>query len=141
MKSFKLIVPLFIVLNIFINVSYGQNFAKLPSSTDSTYGYSAYNPLKFKNSDPVKNVGESKKFLKGLKTENDQELIMLGRSGVGDPNFKEPAGGIFESLGEGGILDKYKFVTYETKDTITLYVDIYHKGKLKVPVGLKYVKP
>jgi hypothetical protein len=140
MRSFKLIVPLFVLLNIFIDVSYGQNFAKLPSSTDSTYGYSAYNPLKLKNGDPGESIGASKKFLKGLKTENDQELIMLGRSGVKDPNFKVPSG-IFESLGKGGILDKYQFLTYETKDTITLYIDIYRKGKLKVPLGLKYVKP
>lgn len=126
---------------MFINFSYGQNFAKLPQSTDSTYGYSAYNPLKLKKGDPVESVGNSKKFLNGLKTVTDQSLIILGRSGVEDPNYKEPPGGILASLGDGGILDRYRLVNSITKDTIILYVDIYHKDKLMIPLGLKYIKP
>jgi hypothetical protein len=121
-------------------ISIGQNFNKLTNSTDSTYGYSPYNPLKLKKGDPAGSIKNTREFLLGLKTNDGQELELLGRSSMGDPNFKEPKI-MLEKLGKGGILDRYTFLTSNTKDTIRLYVDIYHKEKLMVPVGLKFVRP
>ena len=40
--------------------------------------------------------------------------------------------------GNLGLLDKYVFVTSNTKDTVKLFVDIYSKGELMVPIGLKF---
>jgi hypothetical protein len=118
----------------------GQNFNKLSPSTDSTYGYSAFNPLKLKKGSPSQSIENAKKFLNGLKTVDDQTLTFLGRSSETDPNFKEPAGEIADFLDAGGVLDRYQFVTSVTKDTIVLFVDIYNAEKLMVPKGLKYVK-
>jgi len=39
--------------------------------------------------------------------------------------------------GKLGLLDQYYFLTSEKKDTLTIYVDIYNKGELKIPKGLK----
>ena len=141
MYTHKIKIPFLAILLVVAPTTYGQNFSKLQQSSDSTYGYSAYNPLKLKKGDPVESIGNSKKFLNGLKSVSDQSLVILDRSGVVDPNYKEPPGGILESLGDGGILDRYQLVTSTTKDTIILYVDIYHKGNLMIPIGLKYVKP
>jgi hypothetical protein len=40
--------------------------------------------------------------------------------------------------GKPGLLDKYFFVMSQ-KQTVTIYVDIYDKGELKIPKGLKAV--
>lgn len=121
-------------LGIASNIT-AQNFKKLSSSTDSTYGFTANNPLKMKNGDPGESIGHTKRFLNGLKTIDDQDLVLLGRGSMPDPNFK--MGKNFQ-LGDGGILDRYSFVTSVTKDTIRIFVDIYHREKLKMPVGLKW---
>ena len=141
MNISRLSIFLVITLSAIVNISFGQNFSKLQQSTDSSYGYSANNPLKLRKGDPVGGVANSKKFLQGLRTEDGQELIIASRSGVNDPNYKEKPGGIAANLGDGGILDMYELVTSVTKTKIILYVDIYNKGGLMIPIGLKYVKP
>ena len=141
MNTPRLPIFLVIILTVIVNISFAQNFSKLQQSTDSSYGYSANNPLKLKKGDPAGGVSNSKKFLQGLRTEDGQELSIESRSGVVDPNYKEKPGGIAANLGDGGILDKYELVTSVTKTKIILYFDVYHKGGLMIPIGLKYVKP
>jgi len=141
MNTFRLAIFLSITLSIIVNLSFGQNFSKLKQSTDSSYGYSANNPLKLRKGDPVGGVSNSKKFLQGLRTEDGQELTIASRSSVNDPNYKEKPGGIAANLGDGGVLDMYELITSATKTKIILYFDIYHKGGLMIPIGLKYVKP
>ena len=89
MNTFRLSIFLSITLSIIVNLSFGQNFLKIKQSTDSSYGYSANNPLKLLKGDPVGGVSNSKKFLQGLRTEDGQELTIAGRSIVNDPNYKE----------------------------------------------------
>lgn len=109
---------------LFVNNSFGQkNFAKLKTSTDSTYGYTKNNPLPMKDgkySNTMKNVY---KFLSGLKTEDNQTLKFLWRIAYA-PNT----------------LDEFVLVTSKTNDTINIFTDIRKKGKLKLPIGLKYEK-
>jgi hypothetical protein len=63
-----------------------------------------------------------------------------------NPNFKKPLINLYDRTtgmpinGKLGLLDKYVFLTSSTKDTVTLFVDIYNKGDLMLPVGLKYEK-
>jgi hypothetical protein len=141
MNTQKLSIALVISSLMTLNIVHGQNFTKLQQSSDSTYGFTDHNPLKLKQGDPVESIRNSQKFLNGLKTATDQSLVIVGRYSVIDPNYKEPPGGILASLGDGGILDRYQLVNSITKDTIALYIDIYHKGNLMIPLGLKYVKP
>ena len=124
---------------------YGQkDFSKLTASTDSTFGYTDQNPLKLKKGNQGKSIDNSHKFLSGLKTLDNQTLTLLFRASKRNPNYKEPAIRIYDKQtglpisGKLGLLDKYVFLTSNTKDTVTLYVDIYNNGDLFVPIGLKY---
>jgi|SRR5665647_364146 len=132
-------------LLLFAKVSYGQkDFLKLINTADSSYGYTAQNSLKLKKGNQAKSIAYSHSFLAGLKTEDNQTLSLLFIATVDDPNYKEPGIKInnrFTGIpinGKLGLLDKYIFLTSETKDTIKLFVDIYNKGTLMLPVGLKY---
>ncbi len=125
--------------------SYGQkDFTKLTTSIDSTLGYTAENPLKLKKGNQQKSIDNSYKFLSGLRTLNNQTLTLLFRTSISDPAYTKPAIRINNRHtgvpinGKLGILDKYVFLTSNTKDTITLFIDIYNKGSLFLPVGLKY---
>lgn len=135
----------FVTLIFCSTIVYGQkNFIKLTSSTDSTFGYTDLNPLKLKKGSPDKSIINSRMFLMGLKTLDNQSLQLVSRSSIKDPGFKGSVIQIrnrFTEMpvtGKLGILDKYVFLTSNTKDTIILFVDIYNKGHLKVPIGLKY---
>ena len=126
-------------------IVYGQkNFTKLTSSTDSTFGYTVLNPLKLKKGSPDKSIINSRMFLMGLKTLDNQSLQQVSRSSIKNHAFNCSVIQIknrFTEMpvsGKLGILDKYVFLTSNTKDTIILFVDIYNKGHLEMPIGLKY---
>lgn len=139
---------LFVTLLFFVNTSYGQkDFTKLLNSTDSSYGYTAKNPLKLKKGNQGKSITNSYNFLSGLRTQDNQTLTLLFRATTGNPNYKEPAIKINNRYtgmpinGKLGLLDKYVFLTLNTKDTVTIFIDIYNKGTLLLPIGLKYGQP
>ena len=138
---------LFAIIIDCVNTSFGQtNFVKLDTSPDSTYGYTAQNPLKLKKGNPQKSIDYSYSFLAGLKTKDDQALIYLSRFTTSSPGYKEPAIRLNNRFtgspsGKSGLLDNYFFLTSVTKDTINVFVDIYNKGTLMVPIGLKYQQP
>ena len=78
-SSFCLLIAIIIVC---LNTSFGQNnFMKLDNSTDSTFGYTAQNPLKLKKGNPEKSIDYSYSFLSGLKTKDYQALIYLSKIG------------------------------------------------------------
>jgi 6-phosphogluconolactonase (cycloisomerase 2 family) len=120
-----------------------SDFSALKVSTDSTYGYTNGNPLKMKKGNRAKSISYSIDFLKSLRTTDNQKLELIKRFTVDDPSSNKsktqltnrhtgmPLSGNLE------LLDKYVFVTTEKHDTVTIYVDIYSKGELKVPNGLK----
>ncbi|MEX2231147.1 MAG: hypothetical protein WD824_03230 [Cyclobacteriaceae bacterium] len=125
--------------------SSGQiDFSRVDVSTDSTYGYTDTNPLKMKKGNFEKSIGYSFDFLQGLKTIDNQKLQFLQRSTVENLNYRrakvQASNGYTAKpvSGDGGSLDKYTFLKSVEKDTVTIYIDIYNKGKLKIPVGLKY---
>jgi hypothetical protein len=143
--SFYILIVTFLISTI---VSYGQkDFTKLIPSTDSSYGYTAQNPLKHKKGNQGKSITNSYSFLSGLKTQDNQTLTLLFRATANNPSYKEPAIKINDRQtgmpisGKLGLLDKYVFLTSNTKDTVILYVDIYNKGTLLLPIGLKYESP
>jgi hypothetical protein len=113
---------------------FGQtDFSDIPVSTDSTYGYTDTNPLKMKRGNPGKSIGYSYDFLSGLTTLDNKGLRFVQRSTVENPENNEA-----KSNASNRQLDKYIFVTHDKKDTLTIYVDIYRKADLLVPLGLKY---
>ena len=69
---------LFTIFICFTNTSFAQkDFTKLTASSDSTFGYSAQNPLKLKNGNQEKSIMHSQIFLSGLKTKDNQSLTYL----------------------------------------------------------------
>jgi hypothetical protein len=142
------IIFLFLQLGLFSFLSYGQKeYNDLAISQDSTYGYTPENPLKLKKGNQEKSILHSRLFLNGLKTQDNQNLVLLARESGHNPNYKKPAIVITDRApglplgGKLGILDKYIFLTSVKKDTISIFVDIYNKGKLMLPAGLKYEQP
>jgi hypothetical protein len=112
-------------------------------SIDSTYGYTDQNPVKMKKGNQQKSIGYSIDFLKSLRTEDNQKLELVQRFTVDDPNYVRPKTHLTNRYtgmplsGKLELLDKYCLVTTEKRDTLTIYVDIYNKGELKIPKGLK----
>ena len=129
---------------IFISTwTFGQkDFLRLSESEDSTYGYTDMNPLKMKSGNLGKSIGYSYDFLQGLTTHDDQKLRFVQRITVDNPNYKRSRTTSSDAEmppgPKGSQLDKYIFFTSEKKDTVTIYVDVYRKGRLKIPMGLKF---
>ncbi len=133
------------ILLLFANTSYGQKeFLKLVNSTDTSYGYIAQNALRLKKGNQGKSIAYSYNFLSGLKTQDNQTLTLLFRATVDDPNYKKPSIKINNKFtgmpisGKLDLLDKYVFLTSNTKDTIRIFIDVYNTGTLMLPQGLKY---
>lgn len=95
-------------------------------TTDATYGYSKDNPIKVGGD--VNGPVNERNYLNSLAGPNG-ETVKYTRSGS-CCHFETKN----SSFGMG-MLDIYQ-VTYEGKnDTITLYLNMYDKAKLKAPVG------
>lgn len=99
------------------------------ATTDSTYGYSKENPIKVGgNSNGPAN---EKNYLNSLSGPNGEQITYSRSGSCCHFETKNSSFGM-------GMLDIYK-VTYEgKKDTVTLYINMYDKEKLKSPVGLKF---
>ena len=136
----KIATPIFMFISTW---GFGQSdFLRVSASTDSTYGYTDQNPLRMKHGNLGKSIGYSYDFLLGLKTTDDQTLKFVQRITVDNPKYKKPK---YQSVNggsgapvNGSQLDKYTFLTSRKKDTVIIYVDVFHRGELKIPIGLKY---
>lgn len=123
-------------------VSNPQFFTKVQPTTDSTYGYTANNPLLIKNGDMYSSMDAEKYFLQRLTTLKDERLLYVSRGSFSNPKFHST--GLenrytHQAIGGGGpILDVYIFTVEGRGDTIQLYVNVYKSGTIAVPVGLKY---
>lgn len=122
------------------NVTAQKEIGVLPAANDSSYGYTAANPVKLKKGNVEKSILHTMDYLAGLVTADNQALVLIKRSSVPAPGRSSAVSERF-GLAKSGILDKYVFVTATSKDTITLFVDIYNRSKTMIPAGLKYVQP
>ncbi len=98
-------------------------------ANDSSYAYTRLNPVHVggvkDNTGPI----DEKKYLNGLLGPHGEELTYY-RAGSCCP-FKTPNGFIDNT----GMLDRY-IVTWDEGDTLSIYINMYDKGDLKIPVGL-----
>jgi hypothetical protein len=117
-----------------------EQIQKIEPSQDRTYGYTNINPIKIGYYDQRGSIDATYFYLSKLRTPTGSRLNLLGRASVDDPagapfslpkRFGPPSG--------GGILDYYFLQAEGMTDTIGLYFDIYRKGPLMVPCGLKFV--
>lgn len=104
-------------------------------STDKTYGLSPKNPVEVggaKNSEGPRN---ERRFLNALAGPNGEEITYY-RAGSCCPvkSDNDPFG--FGSV----MLDNYRVTWENSKDTISVYINMYDSGKLKAPVGFTIKK-
>lgn len=121
---------------------FAQEFYQMKNASDSTYGYSIDNPIKIKKGNNIKTLKRTEVFLNYLKTNDDKKLLLLWRDSYRNPNFDSEKWTLKYRTGRpvngnNGILDKYVFVIENTRDTVSLFVDIYNKSNIEIPVGLK----
>ena len=94
-------------------------------SDDKTYGFEQSNPIKVGEFSPQ----NERRFLNALLGPNG-ETVKYFRSGSCCP-FKTPNA----MIGDGGLLDRYRVFWDGNKDTLNIYINMYDKGDLKIPVG------
>ncbi len=99
-------------------------------SDDKTYGYAESNPIKVGGVKESEGPLNQRRFLDALYGPNDKKMIYW-RAGSCCP-VQTSAG--FNNL---GMLDRYGAVEIGSSDTLTLYLNMYDKGDLMIPVGLR----
>lgn len=99
-------------------------------SEDKTYGYTKKNPAKVGGVIEDIGVKNQRRFLNAITGPNG-ETIMYTRGGSCCA-FKTP-NGLFDNT---GMLDRYKITWLGATDTLDIYINMYDKGDLKIPVGL-----
>ncbi|MES2380340.1 MAG: 2-dehydro-3-deoxyphosphooctonate aldolase [Bacteroidota bacterium] len=97
-------------------------------SEDKSYGFDKLNPIKVGGEGG--GPSNERKFLNALLGPNGEESKYF-RAGSCCP-FKTP-NGLFDNM---GLLDKYRVTWIGSKDTVTIFINMYDKGDLKIPVGL-----
>jgi len=110
----------------------GDPFEITEVSTDNTYGYKESNPIKVGGSTQNGALNE-RRFLNALTGPNG-EAIQYVRIGSCCP-FETK-----NSLMGQGLLDKYKITWTGQTEEVFLFINMYDKDKLKIPVGLSSKK-
>lgn len=99
-------------------------------SDDETYAFTPKNPVKVGSDDGGGPLNE-RRFLNALLGPNG-EHVEYYRAGSCCP-FKTPNG----LLDNTGLLDRYRVSWQGAKDTLDIYINMYDKGDLKIPVGFR----
>ena len=102
----------------------------LDMSDDKTYGFEESNPVKVGGASESSGPKNEQRFLNALLGPNG-EKIKYFRVGSCCP-FKTPNG----LINNTGMLDRYSVYWTGGKDTLSIYINMYDKGDLKIPVGL-----
>jgi hypothetical protein len=100
-----------------------QKIYKLKEAPDSTYGYTMEHPVPLKAGDPQVSVSLSYRFISQLRTANNEKVRIYRRGSTMGKRYQ--------------MIDIYTLVSESGSDTIRLYVNIYKRGKLYIPKGLK----
>ncbi|HMP92397.1 MAG TPA: hypothetical protein PKD90_05965 [Phnomibacter sp.] len=120
-----------------VEVAYLSSNAYLitETTTDKTYGYTAGNPIMVGGMKESSGPMNERRYLNGLLGPNGEEIEYYRRGSC--CAFKTPNG----MLNDMGLLDTYKVYWKGCTDTLTLFLNMYDKGNLKIPVGLTAKKP
>ncbi|MGK0296025.1 MAG: hypothetical protein ACI884_002200 [Ulvibacter sp.] len=103
-------------------------------SDDKTYGLSPKNPVEVggaKNSEGPRN---ERRYLNALAGPNG-EAISYFRAGSCCPIKSDKA-----LFGDAVMLDNYRVTWENSKDTVSIYINMYDSGKLKAPYGFALKK-
>jgi len=87
-KHFKLV----ILTGLFLTgcvVSNPKFFSKIDTTIDSSYGYTAENPVLIKNKDLYSSIESSYYYISRLRTERGNKLQLIQRYSIENPNYKK----------------------------------------------------
>lgn len=102
----------------------------LPAN-DPSYAYTKKNLVKVGDMSPA----NERKFLNGLLGPNGEPLSYFRAGSC--CSFKTPNG----MIGGYGMLDIYRVYWEGSKDTLSIYINMYDRGNLRIPDGLTANKP
>ncbi|WJJ97868.1 2-dehydro-3-deoxyphosphooctonate aldolase [Algibacter luteus] len=104
-------------------------------STDKTYGLSPKNPVEVGGAKYSEGPINERRFLNALAGPNGEEISYF-RAGscCAVKSNNDPFG--FGSV----MLDDYRVTWENSKDTISIYINMYDSGKLKAPIGFTLKK-
>jgi hypothetical protein len=102
-----------------------ETYLLTEKTDDKTYGFEQSNPIKVGERSPQ----NERRFLNALLGPNG-ETVKYFRAGS-CCGFKTPNG----TIGNMGLLDLYRVFWDGNKDTLNIYINMYDKGDLKIPVG------
>jgi hypothetical protein len=106
-----------------------DTYLLIERSEDKTYGYDKSNPIKVGGSNESSGPRSERRFLNALLGPNGEEVKYF-RAGSCCP-FKTPNG-----ILDTGLLDRYRVSWTGSKDTLDIFINMYDKGDLQIPVGL-----
>jgi hypothetical protein len=99
-------------------------------TVDKSYGYDKSNPIKVGGSKESIGPRNERRFLNALLGPNGEDVKYI-RAGSCCA-FKTPNGPIDNM----GMLDRYRLTWAGSSDTLNIYINMYDKGDLMIPVGL-----
>ena len=102
-----------------------ETYLLTEKSDDKTYGFEESNPIKVGEFSPQ----NERRFLNALLGPNG-ETVKYFRAGSCCP-FKTS----HAMIGNTGLLDRYRVSWDGNKDTLDIFINMYDKGGLKIPVG------
>ncbi len=119
-----------------VDVKYIDNYTYLLQSysDDPTYGYNMLNPVKVGGIKDMSGPLNQRRFLNALLGPEGQPIYFFRYGSC--CAFETPNG----FMNNKGLLDRYGLFWEGSKDTISIYLNMYDKGNLKIPVGLNAKK-
>ena len=100
------------------------------TTADKSYGYDKSNPIKVGGSKESSGPRNERRFLNAMLGPNGEEVKYF-RAGSCCA-FKTPNA----LMDNTGMLDRYRLTWTGSSDTLSIYLNMYDKGDLMVPVGL-----
>ncbi|MCA4778043.1 2-dehydro-3-deoxyphosphooctonate aldolase [Empedobacter stercoris] len=117
------------------NLKDNQTFDLIEISNDPTYGFSEKNPIQVGGVDKQSGPLNERRFLNALAGPNGEEVEYF-RSGSCCPIKSKN-----DPLGFGQVmLDNYRVTWKGSKDTVSIYINMYDYGSLKAPKGFTIKK-
>ena len=105
------------------------SFVVTDVSTDETYGYTPENAVEVGGAKNSEGPINERRYLNALTGPNGEEISYY-RAGSCCPTPSENA-----MFGDNALLDRYRVVWEGSKDTVSIYINMYDSSPLKAPKG------
>jgi hypothetical protein len=105
-----------------------QTFLLKEISEDPSYGYTKRNPIEVGGVDKKEGPVNERRFLNALAGPNGEKITYFRAGSC--CSFKSKNG--FMGM---GLLDNYRVSWIGSKDTVSIYINMYDYGELKAPSG------